>query len=208
MNLRVLLSLLPVAVFFGLSRVAPPWVSISGGFAASTIVFATNRRDRLIGSLTAFGFVVVAISAAIGIVWSSEKAYLASGPIAEFLFVPLFGISIAIRRPLVGGIAQELFPKIASRLAKDAPVFIWLSVAWGIFDFFLGLTRALMLSDLSVGEYIIWSRVVTWPFSVALLGATAYFIYREARRLESDLDSPAIEPDPQAVIARGIEASP
>lgn len=184
MNPRILMSLIPVAVFLVLSRVAPPVVSISGGFLASTIVFVLNRQDRLIGALTAFGFVVVALSAAVGIIWNSEKAYLASGPLSDFLFIGLYLGSIAMKRPLIGGIARELWPAVAGNLPHDARIFVQLSLAWAAYDFAHGLGRTYMLMNLDVDEYVILSRLFWWPINAMLLALTVALIYREARRLE------------------------
>lgn len=184
MNPRILLSLIPIAVFYALYRAdAPTWVAIGGGFAASVAVLYSNRKDRLIGALTLFGFGVVGVSAAVGIIWDSEKAYLASGPVSDFLFVPLYAGSIVIGKPLVGGIARELFPAIAGRIPIDAPVFVRLSLAWAIFDVGMGVLRTYLLVNLSVGEYLVWSRVFGWPLSWTLLAVTAWLIWREAKRV-------------------------
>lgn len=183
MNLRILMSALPIALFFALNRAgAPAWLAILGGFAASTVVFYLNRKDRLIGALTLFGFVVVTVSAVAGLIWGSEKAYLASGPISDFLFLPLYGASILMRKPLIGGVARELFPHVAGRIPTNAAVFVWLSVTWAVYDLVHGVVRFYMLAQLSVGEYIIWSRVVSWPFAASLIGVTAWLIYREAQQ--------------------------
>lgn len=184
MNPRLLASLIPIGVFWGLSRGldTESWVAILGGFIASAAVFYYNRKDRLIGALTAFGFVVVGASAVVGIAWDSEKAYLASGPIADFLFVPLYAVSVGMRKPLIGGIARELFPDVARRLPVNAPVFIVLSVAWAVYDVVHGLFRVYLLRELSVGEYIIWSRVLTWPVLAVLLAVSGWLIYRASRR--------------------------
>lgn len=182
MNPRILLSLTPVVVFFLLTRVAPPQLAILGGFGASAFVFYVTRGDRLIGLLTAFGFVIVAVAATIGIIWNSEKAYLASGPVSDFLLGPLYVGSVLIGKPLVGGIARQLFPAIAGLVPMNAPVFAWLSVAWAGFDILHGVGRTYLLTELSVGEYIIWSRLLSWPPTALLLGVTAFFIVREARR--------------------------
>lgn len=184
MNPRILMSLIPVAVFLVLSRFAPPAVSISGGFAASTLVFVLNRKDRLIGALTAFGFVVVAVSAVIGLLWNSEKAYLASGPVSDFLFIGLYLGSIVMGKPLVGGIARELWPAVAGRLPIDARVFVQLSLVWAAYDLAHGLGRLYMLMNMDVDEYVILSRLLWWPVNAMLLGYTVAMIHRESRRLE------------------------
>jgi hypothetical protein len=185
MNFRLFMSVIPVAVFLGLDRLgAPAVLAIGFGFAASTAVFFWNRKDRLIGALTLFGFVVVAISAMAGIIWSNEKAYLAAGPLTDFLFIPMYLGSIALRQPLVGGIARELVPGVAGKLPVNAPVFVGLSFAWAAYDLAHGVLRAYLLNELSVGEYVVWSRLISWPFSAALLGLTVWLIVRAAGRHE------------------------
>jgi intracellular septation protein A len=182
LNYRILASGIPVGVFYLLTRVADPWVAVAGGFVASAIVFWYNRRDRLIGALTGFSFLVVFVSALIGIIFNNEKAYLAAGPVGDFLFVALYLGSIAIRKPIIGGIVRELMPKYAGHVPMNAPVFYWLTIAWAIWDLLHGVIRLWMLGEMSIGEYIIWSRLAFWPFSTAMIGGTAWFAIREGRR--------------------------
>jgi hypothetical protein len=180
-NPRVLLSVLPVAAFYFASRWFGATPAILAGFVTFVGVYFANRRDGLIGVLTAFGFVVVTVSAVIGLIWNSEKAYLASGPVFDFLLIPLHLGSLVIRKPLVGAIARELFPFLKPRIPINHPVFFGVTIAWACFDVFQGVVRGWMLHELSVGEYIIWSRVVGWPVSTALFLATVYFVFRAAR---------------------------
>ena len=178
----MLLSLLPVAVFLALTRVTGPSLAVLGGFLTSAVVFYFTRRDRLIGLLTLFGFAVVTASAVVGITEGSERAYLASGPISDFLFVPLYVGSLFLHRPLVGGIARELVPAIAGRVPLDAPVYRQLSIVWAGFDILHGAVAVVLLSRLSVAQYVIWSRVALWPFTALLLAASAANIWRCACR--------------------------
>lgn len=182
MSFRILLSALPIVVFFALSRVAEPWLSILGGFTASSLVLFVTRGNRLIASLTAFGFAVVTVTAALGIALDSEKAYLASGPISDLMFPFLYLWSIRQRRPLIGEVAWEMFPALTRVIPKDAKVFMLLSLVWAAFDVVHGTILGLLLRNLSVTEYIIWSRVIGWPLTGALVGISAIVIYREALR--------------------------
>ena len=190
MNYRILASGIPVAVFYLLTRVGDPWMAVLGGFIASAIVFYYNRKDRLIGVLAAFGFVVVIVSAIVGVVINSEKAYLAAGPVGDFLFVPLYLGSILIGKPLIGGIARELMPKYVGHVPINAPVFVGLTIAWAFWDLAHGLGRVWMLQELSTGEYIIWSRLAFWPFSSAMVGLSAWFALRAARNYPRDGEAP------------------
>jgi hypothetical protein len=185
-NVRILLSLAPVMVFVLLKQAgAPAAISIGGGFSSSTIVFFLNRKARLIGWLTLFGFSLVAVGALVGIAWGNEKAYLASGPLSDYLFVPLYLGSIYVRQPLIGGISHQLFPRIAGHVPRDAMLFVYLSLAWAAYSILHGLIRTYLLMHLSVGEYLIWSRVVGWPTSAVMLGLSAWLIIREANRIRS-----------------------
>ncbi len=196
MNFKILASGIPIAVFFGLSQVASPWIAITGGFTASTLVYYATRRDRLIGEIAAFAFVCVAITALVGIIGNSEKAYLASGPVSDFLFVPWYVGSVLMGRPLVGGIARELAPALAMKVPLQAPVFAWLSFAWAGFDAIHGTMRVYLLTHLSVGEYIVWSRLIGWPITGALLATSAFFIWRAARSLKGvEASQPRSMPD-------------
>jgi hypothetical protein len=73
-------------------------------------------------------------------------------------------------------------PAVAGRIPINAPVFIWLSVMWAVFDIVHGVIRIYMLGALGVGEYIILSRLLFWPFSGALVIISFYAVLREARR--------------------------
>ncbi len=194
MNLRIMASTIPIAVFYAMHRIGPPWLAILAGFIASAVVYYYARRDRLIGFLALFGFVVVGASALVGLIWNSEKAYLASGPVSDFLFIGIYLGSIAIGHPLIGGIARELVPTIAGRLPHNAPVFVKLSVLWAVYDLFHGISRIYMLREWSVGEYILWSRLLNWPISTALIAFTGWAIYRAAKRdaLEKGEELPSL----------------
>lgn len=196
MNFKILASGIPIAVFFGLSRITTPWIAISGGFTASSLVYYATRRDRLIGEIAAFAFMCVAATALVGVFTNSEKAYLASGPVSDFLFVPWYLGSVLLGRPLVGGIARELAPALAMKVPLQAPVFAWLSVAWAVFDTLHGTMRVYLLTHLTVGEYIVWSRLIGWPITGTLLATSAFFIWRAARSLNrSQATRPRSVPD-------------
>ena len=182
-NPRLLITVIPVAVFYVLTLVASASVAVGGGFIAATIVFYYTRQSPLYQALSAIGYGVVAVAALVGIIWSSEKAFLAAGAGSDFVFVFVYLGSLAIRQPLVGGITREVFPRAAGRLPPMAPVFVWLTLGWATFDVFSFFLRVYLLINLSVGEYIIWSRVIGWPSAALLLIGTGYFIQRSARQL-------------------------
>lgn len=181
-RLRILLSWLPVWLFLGASRIWPPWASILVGFSATAAVFLLTRRSTLIGILTTMGFSVVAVTSVIGIVNESEKAYLASGPVSDVIFATVFATSTAIRHPLAGGIAIELVPNVAGRLATNAGIYRVLTLGWALYYLLHAGASWFMLVELSVAQYIIWSRILLWPPLWLLFGASAAIVWRAATR--------------------------
>lgn len=182
LNFRIFLSIAPVLTFVALTRVADAWAAVLGGFAVSVVVFFFTRRDRLIGTLSVFGLTVVTISAVLGIIWNSEKAYLASAPASDFLFVPLYLASIRLRRPLVGSIVRELFRHRFAGIPANHCVFVRLSLAWAGFDIVHGVVLTTLLLNLGVFQYIVWSRIVGWPITGAMLLVSYLAIWRTASR--------------------------
>ncbi|MGE5594916.1 MAG: DUF3159 domain-containing protein [Hyphomicrobiales bacterium] len=188
MNYRIITSSIPVALFYAFTKFGPSWLAIAVSFVATAIVTYANRQDRIIGVLAVYGFVIVAVCAVIGIAANDEKTYLAAGPISDFLFVPLYAGSVFIGRPLVGGIARELAPALTHRIPQEAPIFAWLSLMWAAHNLVQGFFRLWLLGELSVGQYIVLSRLLNWPVSGTLIAITAWFIYREARRYGTRLE--------------------
>ncbi|MGE0600604.1 MAG: DUF3159 domain-containing protein [Dehalococcoidia bacterium] len=185
MNLRVFLSIAPVVAFLVVSRAADAWVAVAAGFGASVLVFLFARRDRLIGVLSLFGLAVVGVSAALGVFWNSERAYLASGPASDFLFVPLYLASIWLRRPLVGSIVDELFPRRFATIPANHHVFVRLSLAWAGFDVVHGVVLTTLLLNLGIVEYVVWSRVLGWPMTGTMLVMSFLTVERTAKQAAS-----------------------
>ncbi len=192
-NPRLFITAIPVAVFYALTVTVSPSLAVAGGFVAAAIVFYYTRQSPLYQALSAVGFGVVSLSALVGIIWSSEKAFLAAGAASDFLFVFIYIGSVVIKQPLVGGIMREVLPALAGRLPVTASVFVWTTIAWAVFDVFSGSLRVYLLANLSVGEYIVWSRVIGWPAAGLLLLATGYLVRRAAHRLR-DAEEGVAEP--------------
>jgi intracellular septation protein A len=184
-NPRIGLSAIPLGVFFLVSRIGEPWQAILASFVASAVVFYYTRQDKLIGTLGVFGFVIVCITATIGIVTDSEKAYLYRDPITDAAFFCLHTGSMILRRPLIGALAHELFPGVATKIPINAPLFYLLGCAFASWDIGNGLLRIYLLETLSTGEYLVWSRVLGWPVTASLVGLSTFLVMREVKRRES-----------------------
>lgn len=175
-------SFVPVLVFYVGTRNGPTWLAILLSFLSSAVILWMTRKDRLIGLLTLVNFVVLAISAGVGIVLDSEKAFLAAGPLRDFVSLPIYFGSIMLGQPLIGGYARGLNPAIAGRLPANHGVFVKLTLLWAGYDLLQGASRVWMLDALSTGEFLVWSRVVAMPFGAAIIGVTAWAIYQAAKK--------------------------
>jgi len=184
-RLRLLLGLLPAWIFLAVSRFAPPWAAIGSGFLATLVVYERTDRNRFVGGLAAFALAVAAIASVVGIAWSDEKAYLASGVATDLLFVPAYLVSALIRRPFVGGIAREMVPTIAGVLPLDHAVYRLLTFAWAVYYAAHGLVQWWLLRELSVAQFVIISRVILWPPTGLALLLTAAVIWRAAKRRQA-----------------------
>lgn len=180
---RMALSAVPALSFWLLSTVSRPEAAILGGFGAYLVVFRLTQGARNLQALSALSLAIVSMSAMLGIVTSSEKAFLAAGPVSDFVVAPVFLGSIAVNRPLVAGVVHDAAPAIAATLRHDAAVFVWLTAAWGLFNLATGALRSYMLAEMSTTEYMIWSRVIGWPLGwtvIAAMAATLLLAHRRA----------------------------
>jgi hypothetical protein len=112
----------------------------------------------------------------------SARAYLATDPIGDLLAAIIALASIFFQRPLSGVLAQELVPVVQRFLDPRHPVFFlttWLIV---IVNGFQGASRVFLLQKLTVDEYLLWSRVISWPLTIVLFIAIYILINRAARR--------------------------
>ncbi len=151
-NPRVFLTMLPVLVFYGLTKVAPAEVAIGGGFAAVTVVFLLTRETPLLRLIAIYGYIVTAGSALAGILLTSEKAYLAAGPIGDALILPLYAWTLWRGWPLIGAIGREISPRMVGPLPVNAPIFVRLTVIWAAYEATKALVLTWMLLNLSIGD--------------------------------------------------------
>ncbi len=181
-NPRVFLSMLPVLVFYGLTKAAPAEVAIGGGFAAVTVVFLFTRETPLLRLIAIYGYLVTAGSALMGIVFTSEKAYLAAGPVGDALILPFYAWTLWRGWPLIGAIGREISPRMVGNLPVNAPIFVKVTLVWAAYEAIKAIVLTWMLLNLSIGEYLIYGRLFGWPTTAALVFICGTFILREARR--------------------------
>jgi hypothetical protein len=181
-NPRFGLVILPALVFLLVRRVAIPEIAIGAGFFTSLVVFFINRQSGRTAMLAVLGMVIVGGAAIVGIVLGSEKVYLLNEPISDYLIMTVALVSIVFRRPLFSLFARELVPTVERVLESRHSVFYlttWLLVAVNAAQ---GTTRVILLQNLSVDHYLLFTKPMGWTLSFALLVATFILIDRAVRR--------------------------
>ena len=147
-----------------------------------TFVFFTTRETPVLRLIAIYGYVITAGSALAGILLTSEKAYLAAGPVGDALILPLYAWTLWRGWPLIGAIGREISPRMVGTLPVNAPIFVKVTLVWAAYEATKALVLTWMLLNLSIGEYLIWGRVFGWPTTAALVFICGTFVLREARR--------------------------
>ena len=181
-NPRFGMAVLPVLVFWLLRQVASPEVAIGAGFITSLIVFFTNRKRGVTGKLAVLAIIIIGGGATVGIVTGNEKAFLFNDPIGDFTIMAIALGSIIFRRPLFALLARELVPAVERFLEPRHSVFFlstWLLI---LVNAARGTSRIFLLQNLTVNQYLIWSRVISWPLNITLLIVTYMLINHAVKR--------------------------
>ena len=180
-NNEIWLSVLPIATFLLIDRVADTRIAIGAGFVAALLVFLRTRKSGLIGYLAIGGIVIVGGAALVGIILDSDKAFFASDAIGDFVWMGALLVSVVVGRPLIGVITRVMFPGLREWLPETHRVFIALTIAWALENILTAVIRIIMLDSLSTDAYILWSRVATWPLNLGLFALSYYLIWRAVR---------------------------
>lgn len=192
-NSAVFEGALPVLVFWLLNQVADPRIAIAASFATAVAVFIRNRDSGVIRFLSTIGFTVVAVSAVVGLIFESDKAFAAQNIVSDFLTVPLGVGTILVGRPLVGMITRELVPAIRPYMAVTHSTFVWLTLISVVINASTGVMRWYMLEALSTNDYVILSRILGIPFNIAYFGGAFLWIRHDMEK--------ALEGGPRPVAA-------
>jgi hypothetical protein len=177
-NPEIGLSILPILVFWVVGRFTDTEIAIAAAFVTSLLVFSRMRRHGVIGYLAVLGVLIVAGGSLVGIILSSDKAFLATDTVGDFITAALFAGSVVLRRPLLGLVICEMFPRMREWLQPEHRVFVGMTVLWVVGNIATGATRAVLLDSLSADSYILWSRVIVWPMNFLLFGVFFYLMRR------------------------------
>ena len=127
---------------------------------------------------------IVAVQAAIGLVAGDARAYLAPSVLATLVWGVVFVGSVAIRRPLAGLFACEMYPfPVEVRLSVTfRRTFSIISLAWGALLIFRSATRLATLSTSSIDAFVGVSFVTGVPLTAAMMAWSVWYATRAFRR--------------------------
>jgi hypothetical protein len=182
-NPLIFRSTWPILAFWVVRSLVSTQAGIIAGFATAVWVFIAHRRQSgMVGLLAILGIVIIGGASIVGLILDSDKAFLASDAARDFMTAAFSLVSVVAGRPLVGIVAREASPRLATQLPENHRVFVQVTVGFAIVNIVTGVMRVFMLEAFDVTPYIILSRVATFPINMAFFTAGYFLIMRTARR--------------------------
>jgi hypothetical protein len=171
-------TVIPIAVFYGLSAVGGIRDGIIGSLAWALLVLGrqlvTSRRISGLLIITAFTLGVRCVTWA---VHQSTFTFFAV-PVAETVGMgALFVVTLAIGRPLLISLAHDFVPAVGERLAHitHRRLVRHLSVLWGLVYLGSAATSAVLLTTQNVHLFLLLHQASGWMWTGAgLLVSFAY----------------------------------
>ncbi len=190
-NPRIIESAVPAVAFIVANQFASTEIAIGASFLASVVVFVRNRGHGVIRALGVAGFVVVCGFAVLGLLLGSGKVFVAQNLFIDFLFAAAFVGSVLIGRPLIGAIVREVAPALQPVMPLGHPLFVRLTLLGALLNVATGVARLGLLAALTENQYVIASRALGLPISVAFYVYCYVLIQRTAIRIwPADLPPP------------------
>ncbi len=186
---RMLLSVLPLIAFW-IGYQYHTYAAIGLGFVATIAAYFLSNRKGIVGVLAIFGLVVATGAALAGLILADERAFLARDAASDFLIALIALGSIAFRRPLVGIVLREFAPHNMKLLPLQHRAFVLSTLVLVLVNVIQGIVRTWMLfGGLSVGQYLIFSRLFGWPTALAMFVVIAWILRRALEQARRDSGS-------------------
>jgi intracellular septation protein A len=157
-------------------------IGVALGTAFSLLAYAYERRQGRPGMIARLVLAFVVVQAVVGLATDSATAYLIQPAILGAINGSVWLGSVAIRRPLAGIFAREVFPVDDETRASAAyrAVFRHVSLSFGVFFLVFAALQAIVLLVLGVGAFVA-VRVVDL---VCTLGMVVYCIRYTVARIK------------------------
>jgi intracellular septation protein A len=154
--------------------------------AVSLIAWRAERRAGRPGFMTRLSLAIVIIQAVIGLAAGSERVYLAQPVLVNAAYGIAFVVSVAVRRPLAGAFAGDLyaFPDEVRASKTFTSVFSRVSLAWGLYLCVRSGLRLVALSKSSVESFLVVNMLTGMPLIAILMSWSIWYAVRGFRRSE------------------------
>jgi ubiquinone biosynthesis protein len=164
-------ALLPLALFLTVNtRLGLGWAMAAVTLWSIGLVLVRRRGGRTVGFVLPIVVGYLVLRAAAGILTQSEAVFFGPGILNNFVIAGVFLLSVAVRRPVIGLIAQAFypFPRAVRRHPTFHRVFSRLTVAWAAFVAGTGVLQIVLLATVSTNTYLLARAAVSWPLAIAL----------------------------------------
>ncbi len=181
MDFRILFGILPVVAFY-VGYQWNPYAAIGLGLVATVVAYFASDRKGLVGVFALGALGVSTVAAVVGIVIEDERAFLARDASIDYCLAAAGLASLLVRRPLVGLVLRDMWPTLRTLLPVTHRAFVAGTLVFVAMNVFQGTVRTWMLfGGLSIGEYLVYSRLFGWPTTAAMAVIVAGIVRRAAR---------------------------
>ena len=175
----------PLAFYIG-------WKSVGllAGIGLATLVsllaWRVERRAGRPGFMTRLSLAIVIIQAVVGVIAGSERVYLAQPVLVNAAYGIAFIASVALRRPLAGAFAGDLyaFPDEVKASRTFTAIFSRISLVWGVYLCVRSGVRLAALSQSSVEAFLVVNFLTGMPLIGLLMSWSIWYGVRSFRRSE------------------------
>ena len=176
----------PVLVFYLGYKLAGLAVGIVVATVLAVGAWLYERRRERSGLLAWLSLVIVGVQALVGFLADDAHAYLAPSVLATAAWGSAFLGSAAVRRPLAGLFAGEMypFPPEVRASATFRRVFTRISVAWGVLLLARSGIRLATLAESSVDAFVVVNAATGIPLTAAMMTWSVWYGTRAFRRSE------------------------
>ena len=180
------LSILPIVIWVIVLELAGTRPAIGAAWGAAIVVFFVQRRvqpDRgAVFWLAVLSLVIFTGGSIVGLILESDKAFLASDPVSDFVVAAIFAVSVLIRKPLLGMAIREVFPRIRRALPAQNRTLILVTAAFAVENLIMGFVRVWLLDAVEPSLYPWLSRAIGAPLRILLIWWSYRIIQDEMKR--------------------------
>jgi hypothetical protein len=179
-------GLVPVALFYVGLKAEGLLLGVILSTAGAAVAYLYERRRGAGGLLVRLSLAFVLVQAGVGLAAHSAIVYLAQPVLANAAFGLLYLASVYVGRPLMGAIAMAWypFPEEVRRSRTFKRTFGVESVVWGLYLLARSGIRLAVLTQGSLGAFLVVNLVTGLPVTFALVAWSVWYAIRTFERTD------------------------